>query len=172
MAEVPDSPKACNSGLPAIDSALARRIVENAIRRYFRARRKRIAAVVDETFSLTGAVDLHAGALGHDLWRAPLNMVMAGPQLALTLAADALEKLEVDEFGLDELDRLRPACVGAGDEHALEPHVALGGPGGPARRRRARRDAPGPDSPGSRRSRSPPSFAIPTSWSSAAPSSV
>ncbi len=92
MAEAPRSPKASNSGLPAIDSALARRIVEDAIRRYFRARRKRVAAFVDETFSLRGAVDLHAGALGHDLWRAPLNMAMAGPQLALTFAADALEK--------------------------------------------------------------------------------
>ena len=78
--------------LPAIDSALARQIVEDAIRRYFRKRRSRVPGFVDETFSLKGAVDLHSHALGHDLWRAPLNMVMAAPQFGVTLAAGFLAK--------------------------------------------------------------------------------
>lgn len=84
--------KADNAHLPAIDSALARRIVEDAIRRYFRARRNRVAPFVDTAFSLKGAIALHAQALGHDLWRAPLNVLMAGPQLGLNLAADMLDK--------------------------------------------------------------------------------
>jgi hypothetical protein len=78
------------SALPTIDSVLARQIVEDAIRRYFKKRRARVPGFVDATFSLSGAAKLHANALGHDLWRAPFNMIMAGPQLGLNLAADFL----------------------------------------------------------------------------------
>lgn len=79
-------------GLPAIDSALAREIVGDAIRRYFAKRHAGVPAFVDNTFSFKGAVALHAHALGHDLWRAPLNVLMAGPQLGLNLAADILAR--------------------------------------------------------------------------------
>jgi hypothetical protein len=78
--------------VPTIDSALARRIVEDAIRRYFRKRRSRVPEFVDATFSLKGAIGVHAHALGHDLWRAPLNVLMAGPQLGLNAAADILAR--------------------------------------------------------------------------------
>lgn len=87
-----NEPAAGNTGLPTIDSALARRIVEDSIRRYFDKRRARIPAFVDKTFSFKGATALHGHALGHDLWRAPLNIVMAGPQLGLNLAADFLAR--------------------------------------------------------------------------------
>ncbi len=78
--------------LPTVDSALARQIVEDAIRRYFRKCRSRVPGFVDATFSLRGAAGLHAHALGHDLWRAPLNILMAGPQLGLNVAADLLAR--------------------------------------------------------------------------------
>jgi hypothetical protein len=80
------------SSLPSIDSALARRIVEDSIRRYFAKRRARIPEFTDRTYSLKGAAALHSHALGHDLWRAPLNIVMAGPQLGVNLTANYLAR--------------------------------------------------------------------------------
>ncbi|MDE2013100.1 MAG: hypothetical protein KGJ75_09265 [Alphaproteobacteria bacterium] len=78
--------------MPAINGAEARAIVDDAIRRYFRGRRSRVPAFVDETFSFRGALSLNAHALGHDLWRAPLNVLMAAPQLGLDAAAAALKR--------------------------------------------------------------------------------
>jgi len=76
--------------LPALDSALARTIVEDSIRTYFRKRRSRVPGFVDRTFSLTGALKTHRNALGHDLWRAPLNAALAGPQIGLNAVAGIL----------------------------------------------------------------------------------
>jgi hypothetical protein len=85
MAPLPDSQ------LPALDHALARTIVEDAIRTYFRKRRSRVPQFVESTFSLKGALGTHRHALGHDLWRAPLNAALAGPQLGLNAAAAVLK---------------------------------------------------------------------------------
>src|SRR6201996_3773712 len=79
------------SRLPALDHALAHVIVEDAIRSYFRKRRSRVPAFVENTFSLKGALSTHKHALGHDLWRAPLNAALAGPQVGLNIAALALK---------------------------------------------------------------------------------
>lgn len=78
--------------LPTIDTALAREIVGDAIRRYFQKRRGRIPEFVDANFSLKGAIRPHAHALGHDLWRAPLNVLMVAPQLGGNAAADILAR--------------------------------------------------------------------------------
>ena len=78
--------------LPTLDSALAHTIVEDAIRTYFRKRRSRVPAFVERTFSFSGALQTHRHALGHDLWRAPLNAALAGPQLGLNAAAFLLNK--------------------------------------------------------------------------------
>jgi len=77
--------------LPALDHALAHSIVEDAIRTYFRKRRSRVPAFVDRTFSFSGALATHRRAFGHDLWRAPLNAALAGPQLGLNAAAGLLK---------------------------------------------------------------------------------
>jgi hypothetical protein len=82
---------ASKAQLPALNSALAHTIVEDAIRTYFRKRRSRVPAFVDRTFSFSGALQTHRRAFGHDLWRAPLNAAMAGPQLGLNAAAKLLE---------------------------------------------------------------------------------
>jgi hypothetical protein len=82
---------ASRPALPALDHALAHRIVEDSIRGYFRKRRSRVPAFVDRTFSFKGALETHRHALGHDLWRAPLNAAMAGPQLGLNAAASLLK---------------------------------------------------------------------------------
>jgi len=80
------------TALPVIASAEARAIVDDAIRRYFRKRRARVPTFVAEAFSFRGAIELSTHALGHDLWRAPLNVLMAAPQLGLDAAAAALER--------------------------------------------------------------------------------
>jgi hypothetical protein len=77
--------------LPALDHALAREIVEDAIRVYFRKRRSRVPDFVARTFSFQGALATHRAALGHDLWRAPLNVALAGPQVALNATAALLK---------------------------------------------------------------------------------
>jgi hypothetical protein len=77
---------------PAINHELARSIVESAIRIYFRKRRSRVPRFVEETYSVRGALKLHRHAIGHDLWRAPFNALMAGPQLGLSAAAYAFER--------------------------------------------------------------------------------
>lgn len=78
--------------MPAIGSAEARTIVDDAIRRYFRKRRSRVPAFVDETFSFCGALDLNAHALGNDLWRAPLNVLMAAPQFGVEAVAALFQR--------------------------------------------------------------------------------
>jgi hypothetical protein len=76
--------------LPALDSALARTIVDDSIRTYFRKRRSRVPGFVDRTFSLAGALQTHRNALGHDLWKAPLNAALAGPQIGLQAIAGVM----------------------------------------------------------------------------------
>lgn len=78
--------------LPALDQALAHIIVEDAIRTYFRKRRSRVPGFVERTFSFSGALATHRHVLGHDLWRAPLNAALAGPQFGLNAAAWLLER--------------------------------------------------------------------------------
>lgn len=73
--------------LPALDSALARTIVEDATRSYFRRRRSRVPGFVERTFSFSGALQTHRNAIGHDLWKAPLNAALAGPQIGLNAVA-------------------------------------------------------------------------------------
>lgn len=81
---------ASRKNLPALDTALARNIVENAIRTYFRKRRSRVPGFVERTFSFSGALQTHRNALGHDLWKAPLNAALAGPQIGLNAIAGVM----------------------------------------------------------------------------------
>jgi hypothetical protein len=81
---------ASRKNLPALDTALARNIVENSIRTYFRKRRSRVPGFVERTFSLSGALQTHRNAFGHDLWKAPLNAALAGPQIGLNAVAGVM----------------------------------------------------------------------------------
>ncbi len=71
----------------ALDRQLARDVVDDAARRYFASRRDRVKPFVDRHFSLTGAAAIHRKALGWDLARAPANLLLAVPHLAVRLAA-------------------------------------------------------------------------------------
>jgi len=65
---------------------LAHAIVRDAARRYIASRRARVDAFVDRHFSLLGSMALHRRAIGWDLLRAPVNLFLAGPALAVKLA--------------------------------------------------------------------------------------
>lgn len=82
---------ASKTQLPALDSALAKTIVEDSIRTYFRKRRSRVPGFVERTFSLSGALQTHRNAIGHDLWKAPLNAALAGPQIGLNAVAGVMK---------------------------------------------------------------------------------
>lgn len=91
-----DSAAECAGGrrkgaeVPAvIDRTLAARIADEAIRRYARERHARIPDFIDRHFSLAGSLRLHRHAVGRDLLRGPANLLLAAPQLALTLGAAA-----------------------------------------------------------------------------------
>ncbi len=66
---------------------LASAIVRDAVQRYIESRRGRIDAFVERHFTLAGSVALHRRALGWDLLRAPANLFLAGPALAVKLVA-------------------------------------------------------------------------------------
>jgi hypothetical protein len=65
----------------------AQRIVTGAAKRYFESRRTRADAFVDRHFSLAGSLALHRKALGWDLLKAPLNILLAVPNIAMKLMA-------------------------------------------------------------------------------------
>ncbi len=71
---------------------LAGAIVRDAVQRYIDTRRGRIDAFVDRHFTLAGSVVLHRRALGWDLLRAPANLFLAGPALAVKLMAWAARR--------------------------------------------------------------------------------
>jgi uncharacterized protein DUF6635 len=77
----------------AIDDAAARAIVARAIERYVRARHARVQTFVDANYGLLGALRLHRQALGRDLLRAPANVALLPPYLAIRLAAALLKRL-------------------------------------------------------------------------------
>jgi hypothetical protein len=53
----------------------------------------RIPGFVDRHYSLRGTLALHRAALGWDVVRAPINLTMAAPALALHLAAAGLRRI-------------------------------------------------------------------------------
>lgn len=71
---------------------LAGAIVRDAAHRYIEDRRTRIDAFVDRHFTFAGSLALHRCALGWDLVRAPANLFLAGPALALKLTAWAAQR--------------------------------------------------------------------------------
>ena len=75
------------TGAGRLDRDLARAVVAEGTRRYFAERRARVGPFVDTHFSLRGTLRLHRAALGWDIAKAPLNLTLAGPQVALRAAS-------------------------------------------------------------------------------------
>lgn len=61
-----------------------------AAQAYIDACRRRIPAFVGRHFSIKGTLALHRGAIGGDLWRAPLNTLLAVPAFLVLVTALAL----------------------------------------------------------------------------------
>ena len=74
---------------PALDRDLARTVVQAGTRRYFADRRALVQPFVDRHFSVRGTLALHRAALGWDFARAPANLSLAVPQIAMQLGAGA-----------------------------------------------------------------------------------
>ncbi len=76
-----------------LDRNLALQTVQQGARAYFETRRRRVDTFVDNHFSLPGTLSLHRHALGWDIARAPLNLSLALPQVAMHLGAAASARL-------------------------------------------------------------------------------
>jgi len=72
---------------------LALSAVNDGASAYFESRRARVPQFIDTHFTLRGTLSLHRAALGWDILRAPANLTLAVPQLALHLTAKAAAKL-------------------------------------------------------------------------------
>ena len=77
----------------AANRDLAITAVEAGARRYFADRRRRIKPFIDAHFSMRGTLALHRAALGWDIPKAPLNLSLAAPQLAMQVGAMAAGRL-------------------------------------------------------------------------------
>ena len=77
----------------APNRGLAITAVEAGARRYFADRRQRIKPFIDAHFSLSGTLALHRSALGWDIARAPANLSLSVPQLAMLLGSKAARRL-------------------------------------------------------------------------------
>lgn len=76
---------------PAARSCVPRAEAE-AVARYFSSRRSEVPSFIDRHFSLAGTLRLHRAALGFDLLRAPANLLLAGPQIGVRMAAALLHR--------------------------------------------------------------------------------
>jgi hypothetical protein len=75
--------------------------VTEAAQLYFESRRLRVDAFVNRHFSLAGSLTLHRRALGFDVLKVPINVVLAVPNIALQLSGVAARKV-----GANGLSRL------------------------------------------------------------------
>ena len=91
-----------------LDEAVAREIVADAVGRYLNETRARIDPFVDSHFSFRSALALHRRAIGWDLVRAPVNVVLAVPQVLLLLGT-----------GLTRWARWQRAADWLGNRHIL-----------------------------------------------------
>lgn len=84
------------SGCPdrhtSTELAAVETIVEEAILRFFAARRTKVPAFVDRHFSVRGSLELHRRAIGLDILRAPVNVALVIPKVITLLTAFGLRK--------------------------------------------------------------------------------
>jgi hypothetical protein len=86
-----------NETLPALfadlDAAKVRQIVDDGIDRYLAARHAKVGDFVDANFGLSGSLRLHRHAVGLDLLRAPANVALIPPYLALQVGSAGARRL-------------------------------------------------------------------------------
>jgi hypothetical protein len=67
--------------------------VTEAAQLYFESRRLRVDAFVDRHFSLAGSLTVHRRALGWDVLKVPINILLAVPNIGMQLSAVAARRL-------------------------------------------------------------------------------
>ncbi len=90
---------------PAADPALVEQALRRGIERYIQSRKAKVPEFVARYFSVRGAWQLHRKALGRDLYRAPLNLIWAGPWLVLQALSGTCRRLRFEGVSR-RLDRL------------------------------------------------------------------
>lgn len=88
-----------------LGEAEARDIVAAAVDRYVCGARARVPEFVDRHFTARGAARIHRKAVGWDLARAPANLALALPQLALIMTGEAAARTRWRERTLWLRDR-------------------------------------------------------------------
>jgi hypothetical protein len=86
-------------GLEILNEAAARQIVADAVTLYVAGARSRIPGFVDQHFTARGSLRVHRTAVGWDLARAPVNLMLAVPQVAMVLAGEAAARTRWPERG-------------------------------------------------------------------------
>ena len=81
-----------------IDQETAERIFRETAERYIASRRARIAPFVTSHFGLAGAFRVHRRAFGWDLLRAPGNLMLAVPHLAIRIAEAGARRIGARRF--------------------------------------------------------------------------
>jgi hypothetical protein len=72
---------------PFLEADAVRAVFDRAAAAYFAERHARVGGFVDRHFSFRGSLALHRHAVGLDIVRAPVNLVMSAPTAALKAAA-------------------------------------------------------------------------------------
>ena len=72
--------------------------VTEAAQLYFEDRRLRVDAFVDRHFSLTGSLTLHRRALGWDVLKVPINILLAVPNIGMQVSAVAMRRLRANRM--------------------------------------------------------------------------
>lgn len=85
------------AGIDGLDRAEADAVVAEAARAYFDGVRQRIDIFIDANFTIAGSARLHRHALGWDLLKAPANVALSLPQIALRLGSVAAHGLGAPE---------------------------------------------------------------------------
>jgi hypothetical protein len=100
MQDLPHPPPALapDAGLP-FDPSTARSVVDDAITRYMDSRRARVKEFIDVHYGWKGSAQLHRNAFGLDLLRAPLNVALVPPQLAINLSGMVAERVGARRAG-------------------------------------------------------------------------
>lgn len=72
--------------------------MRDAAHRYIASRRERVDEFVNRHFTLAGSLALHRRAIGWDLLRAPANLFLAGPALAIKFTGWAARRAGCDRL--------------------------------------------------------------------------
>ena len=72
--------------------------VTEAAQLYFEGRRLRVDAFVDRHFSLAGSLTLHRRALGWDVLKVPINILLAVPNIGIQVSAVAMRRLRANRM--------------------------------------------------------------------------